>query len=151
MGPEGRAPMKSASESIEIDVPIELVYALLIDFHSYPGFVPSQTRARILEADGDHWRVDFELSVARKLNYVLDLIGEAPHTLTWTLVEGEMMKTNNGGWRLEAIDDKRTRATYSLEVELEGFVPRSITRILVERTLPATLQAFKEEAERRHG
>ena len=65
--------MKSAVRSIDIDVPIDRVYALLVDFHSYPGFVPNQTRARILEAADGRWRVDFQLSVARKLDYVLDL------------------------------------------------------------------------------
>lgn len=144
--------MKSAVRSIDIDVPIDRVYALLVDFASYPDFVPNQTRARVLDAADGRWRVDFQLSVARKLDYVLDLEGEAPTRLTWTLVEGDMMKQNDGGWTLEPIDDgARTRATYRLEVELEGFVPRSVTRILIERTLPATLEAFKKEAERRHG
>lgn len=144
-------PMKSAVRSIEIDVPIDRVYALLVDFRSYPGFVPAQTRADVLEAGDGRWRVDFQLSVARKLDYILDLTGEAPKTLSWTLVEGDMMQKNHGGWTLEPIDDgKRTRATYRLAVELKGFVPRSVTQALVERTLPATLEAFKKEAERRH-
>lgn len=144
--------MKSAVRSIEIDVPPDRVYPVLLDFERYPDFVPNQTRARVLEADEGRWRVAFELSVARKLHYTLDLTGEAPSTLTWTLVEGEMMEANDGGWLLEPIDDgKRTRATYRLAVELAGFVPRSITQALVERTLPATLEAFKKEVERRAG
>ena len=58
-----------------------------------------------------------------------------------TRVPADVSCSNGGG--------ARTRATYRLEVELEGFVPRSVTQILVERTLPATLEAFKKEAERR--
>lgn len=144
--------MKSAARSIEIDVPIDRVYALLVDFPSYPGFVPAQTRADVLEATDGGWRVRFQLSVARKLDYILDLTGESPTGLSWTLVEGDMMEKNDGGWTLEPIDDgRRTRATYGLEVELKGFVPRSVTQGLVERTLPLTLEAFKKEAERRYG
>lgn len=144
--------MKSAVRSIEIDVPIDRVYALLVDVPSYPGFVPAQTRAEVLEASEGRWRVRFQLSVARKLDYILDLTGESPERLSWTLVEGDMMEKNDGGWTLESIDDgRRTRATYELAVELKGFVPRSVTQGLIEKTLPLTLEAFKKEAERRYG
>ncbi len=150
-GPEDRDPMKSAVRSIEIDVPIDRVYALLVDFPRYPGFVPAQTRADVVDAADGRWRVRFQLSVARKLDYTLDLVGEAPTSLSWTLVEGDMMEQNDGGWTLEPLEGgQRTRATYRLEVQLKGFVPRSVTQGLIERTLPLTLEAFKKEAERRY-
>lgn len=138
-----------AGHSVDVDVSLARFYELVTDFESYPSFVPNQSGARILSRDGDRFRVEFELSVAKKLTYVLDLVGTPGRGLRWTLVSGDMMKTNTGGWTLEALGDGRTRATYDIDVALKGFVPRSITRSLIERTLPANLEAFRLEAERR--
>lgn len=144
--------MKSAEHTIEVDVTPDQFYALIIDFERYPDFVPRQTAARVLTAEPEraHWRVAFELQVAKKLRYTLDLQGDPGRSLQWTLVEGEWMTYNVGGWTLEALDGgKRTRAYYRLDVTLGGFVPRTVTNTLVERTLPETLEAFRKEAERR--
>lgn len=142
--------MKSAVRSIDVDVSPERFYALITDFARYPEFVPNQTQARIQSVDGQRWRIEFVLSVARKLTYTLDLVGEPVSSLSWNLVHGDMMKANDGGWSLEPLDGgTRTKATYRLAVELAGFVPRTVANALIEKTLPATLEAFKREAERR--
>lgn len=141
--------MKGASHSIEINASPEEVYEVLVDFEAYPGFVPNQTGARVLSREGDVWRVRFELSVVKKLAYTLELRGTPSLSLRWTLIEGDMMKANEGGWLLLALPDGRTRATYDIAVELKGFIPSSVTNSLVSTTLPANLKAFKDEAERR--
>ncbi len=142
--------MNAARHTVEIDISPERFYALITDFEAYPDFVPNQSGATVLSHDGaDRWRVRFELSVARKLTYTLDLQGVPGERLTWTLLDGDMMKANEGGWTLARSASGGTLATYALEVALKGFVPRSVSRLLVERTLPANMQAFKQEAERR--
>ncbi|MCB9536385.1 MAG: SRPBCC family protein [Myxococcales bacterium] len=141
--------MNAARSAVTVDVPPERLYALITDFDTYPTFVPNQSAVRVLSHEGDRWRVEFELSIVKTLRYTLDLVGEPGRSLSWTLVSGDMMRAMTGGWTLEALPDGRTRATYALDVELKGFVPRSVSRSLVERTLPANLEAFKNEAERR--
>lgn len=141
--------MPEARQSIDIDASPEQVYDLIVDFDAYPSFVPDQSAVRVLERDGDRWRVEFELSVVKKLRYVLDLVGERGRSVRWSLVSGDMMASNEGGWTLEPLEGGGTRATYHIDVELRGFVPRSVARLLIERTLPANVRAFKREAERR--
>jgi coenzyme Q-binding protein COQ10 len=143
--------MAAASHSVIINAPVSAVYQVITDFQSYPDFVPNQSGARVLSQDDQRWRVEFELSVAKKLRYTLDLTGVLDKSLTWTLVQGEMMKENVGGWSLEALPDGRTQATYTLDVALVGFVPRSISNGLIARTLPDNMEAFKREVERRVG
>lgn len=145
----GNSPVNVARQSIEIDVPPQRLYALIVDFERYPGFVPNQSAARVVSHEGNRWRVAFELTVARRLSYTLDLEGVAGERLSWTLVEGDMMRTNEGRWMLEALPGDRTRATYEIEVVLKGPVPGSVSRLLAEHTLPRTLASFKAEAERR--
>jgi ribosome-associated toxin RatA of RatAB toxin-antitoxin module len=141
--------MRGTKQSIEIAATPELVWDVIVDFESYPSFVPNQTGATIIERAEGRWRVEFALSIAKRLRYTLDLEGERGRTLRWHLVDGDMMKENEGGWLLEPLPDGRTRATYDIAVELKGFVPASVTNLLVAQTLPANLQAFKDEAERR--
>lgn len=147
--------MKGAQHSIEISATPEQVWDLIVDFESYPSFVPNQIAARVIsksDPKGDpksEWRVEFELQIAKKLRYTLDLGGERGRSLRWHLVDGDMMKTNEGGWTLTGLPDGTTRATYEISVELKGFVPASVTNLLMQRTLPANLKAFKDEAERR--
>jgi len=142
--------METSRSSIEVDVPPTEFYRVLIDFECYPDFVPNQSKAKVLDTSDDRWRVAFELQVIRRLAYSLDLIGTPGKGLSWTLVKGDMMKKNIGGWLLEETQGGGTLATYEIAVELKGFVPSSITRRLVATTRPANLKAFKAEAERRY-
>jgi coenzyme Q-binding protein COQ10 len=141
--------MKVARAEVEVDVSPERLYALITDFESYPSFVPNQSAARVLVDEPNHWQVAFELSVAKKLHYTLDLVGVPGESLRWTLIEGDMMQATDGGWTLEALGPGRTRAVYEITTVLKGFVPRSVSQALIERTLPANVNAFKLEAERR--
>ena len=141
--------MQTVEQSVEVNVSPERMYQLLIDFESYPDFVPNQSAVRILSSASHRWRIEFELSVVRKLRYTLDLTGEPGKSLRWELVKGDMMKANRGGWTLTPGPDGATIAHYDIDVRFAGFVPRSVSQRLVERTLPSNLNAFKREAERR--
>ena len=70
-----------------------------------------------------------------------------PERMDWTLVKGDFMKRNEGGWRLEALDGGRTRATYRIALALGAIVPESITNRLAAEQLPSTLEAFKSRIE----
>ena len=67
--------------------------------------------------------------------------------MSWSLVSGDMMKVNNGKWTLKDVGGK-TEVTYSLEVELKGFLPGlgMIEKTLVNTNLPLTMKAFGKKA-----
>ena len=141
--------MEAVKQSVEINVSPHRLYEVLTDFEAYPGFVPNQSAVKILQSEDNRWRVQFELSIVKKLTYTLDLVGEPGRSLRWFLVEGDMMKSNTGGWTLEENDAGHTLAKYEIEVLFGGFVPKSVSRSLIQKTLPSNLAAFKQEAERR--
>jgi ribosome-associated toxin RatA of RatAB toxin-antitoxin module len=68
----------------------------------------------------------------------------------WSLDNGDMMKVNNGGWDLQDLGGGRTQVTYTIEVELKGFIPGlgMIEKTLVNTNLPLTLKAFYERAKK---
>jgi len=141
--------VSAAVQTIEIDAPVETVYAVIVDYGRYPEFLPEIENAEVVQRDGDTVDVQFSLNLIKRLTYTLRLVGEPDRGVSWTLVEG-MFQTNDGGWNLEALDGGRTRATYRIEVAVGVFVPGSITKRLVGSTLPTTLAAFKARAEEAH-
>ena len=141
--------MSTVELSVEVNVLPEDFYEVLIDFERYPDFVPNQTRVSIIESHGNEWTVEFELQAVKRLVYVLKLSGQPGRSLNWVLLDGQMMKTNVGGWALTSSGEGTTLATYTIDVTLDGFVPRSVSDRLIQNILPRNLEAFKNEAERR--
>jgi ribosome-associated toxin RatA of RatAB toxin-antitoxin module len=146
--------MPSLQTTVDVDVPPAALMAIVTDFASYPRFLPDMEDAVVLRGpepgDGTpEWTVRYAVRVIKRLEYTLRLWQPTPLELRWSLVEG-VFKTNNGGWRLEPLDGGvRTRAHYDIELDVGMFVPGSVMKTLVERGLPATMQAFKTRAEAR--
>ncbi len=141
--------MPAAHRSIVVKVPVERFMAVVTDFDAYPRFLPEMEESTVLRHDGDVWVVRFAVRVVRRLEYTLRLEKLSPTRLRWSLVDG-MFKANNGGWDLaEAGGGAHTQADYHIGLELGMFVPGSVMKTLVESSLPATLEAFRKEAEAR--
>lgn len=139
--------MPVAQRSIEIDVPPAALMRVICDFAAYPRFLPDMVDVTVLRAEPTRWTVKYALRIIRRVEYTLDHVREGDTRLRWALVEGAF-KSNNGGWELEPLDGgTRTRATYTLDIDIGMFVPGSVLKTLLEQNLPATLAAFKRRAE----
>jgi coenzyme Q-binding protein COQ10 len=139
--------MAGASKSIEINAPMEKVFSVITDYEKYPEFLDEQSGAKVISRNGNVVECSFKLKVIKEIEYKLRLVETPPSGLSWTLIKGEMMKENNGGWKLEDLGNGKTRATYSIEIGLGMLVPKSVATMLAEQTLPKTLEAFKKRAE----
>jgi coenzyme Q-binding protein COQ10 len=140
--------MAGASKSIEINAPIEKVYSVITDYEKYPEFLDEQTGAKLLSKKGNVAEVEFKLKVVKEISYKLRLTEQPGVGLSWVMISGEMMKSNDGGWKLEALGADKTKATYSADIGLGMLVPKSIANMLIEQTLPKTLEAFKKRCEK---
>ena len=139
--------MPSATREIEIDVTPEELMGVITDFESYPEFIPEMVSARIVRQHGDTWEVAFGIHVVRRLDYTLKLIRVSPTRIEWKLVSG-VFKSNEGSWNLIALEGgTRTHAEYSVDIQVGMFLPGSLVRSLVGKTLPAMLAKFKDRAE----
>ncbi len=114
------------------------------DFESYPEFLPRMRRARIALQDGDQVEVDFRLSFVRQLDYTLRLQRQ-PLLLSWTLVRG-FFRQNEGSWTLQPVEGG-VLATYRIQLQPNGYVPRAVLNSLLRHELPQTLAQFKARAE----
>lgn len=140
--------MAGASRTVTIKAPIEKVWSVVTDYEKYPEFLAEQTTVKVKSRTGNVVEAVFGLKLMMEIKYTLRLTETAPTKMSWTMLEGQMMKSNEGGWTLEAISPTETRATYSIEVALKGLVPKSVSTGLIDSTLPKTMEAFKARAEK---
>ncbi len=143
--------MAGAIHSVIIDCSRDDFYSVILDYETYPEFLPDMEDVRVVARDGRTVDVHFTLNLVKQLRYILRLV-ESPdrYGLDWTLLEGPFKK-NAGGWQLEEAEGGRTHASYTIEVSVGVFLPGTLVNKLVGQTLPATLKAFKERAEALHG
>lgn len=139
--------MPGATRSIVITAPMDKLFAVIADYQSYPQFLPEVKSIRISKRLGSEVDVHYEIEVLKKIRYTLRLKEEPPNLISWTFVQGELMRDNRGRWLLEPAGEGKTKATYSIEMKLGPLVPKSIVNVLVDSSLPKMLEAFKKRAE----
>jgi len=140
--------MAGAQRSIIVNVPPEKLFDVVTDYERYADFLPEVKSVKV-ERSGTTASVHYEVSLMKTIKYSLKMTEERPHRVRWSLIKGEFMKENNGSWELKPAGEGKTEATYSIEVGVGPLVPKSITSLLVDQSLPSMLEAFKKRAESR--
>ena len=142
--------MARAERTEVFDVPVEKLYQAIIDYKSYPKFVDGMKSVEIQKESSDGATVKFNLSLIKEISYTLKLNHILNKEVSWSFVSGDLMKINNGKWLLKDLGQARTEVTYSLEVELKGFLPGlgMIEKTLVSTNLPSNMKAFAKRAAR---
>lgn len=110
----------TGSSTAEIDAPLDRVWALVQDVESAPEWQGGLKSMHALERDGDGRATRCEAETDAKVKTVKSIVRftyEGPDTLRWTQEKGDL-KSVDGSWTLEDLGGERTRATYSLEVDL---------------------------------
>jgi uncharacterized membrane protein len=143
------------SASIDIDAPIDEVYAVAADVEHSPRWQPEIKEARVLERDaaGNQVLVHTETDAkVRTLKSVLRFSYDEPHALSWSQEDGDL-KAVDGAWEFEDVGDGRTRATYSMTVDLGrmlGMVIRGpLVGVLKGQLIESMPEKLKRDVERR--
>lgn len=140
--------MAGASRSIVVNAPPEKVFDIVVDYDRYPEWLTEVKRIHTSARQGGevkvHYEVDFKIKTIR---YIILAREERPKRMSWSFVEGEVMKDNKGSWVLEPEGEGRTKVTYSVDVTVGPLVPKSILNALVDQSLPKMLESLKRRAE----
>jgi coenzyme Q-binding protein COQ10 len=139
--------MPAAEQKIIINASPEQCFSIIIDYEKYPEFLSEMRSVSIERREEDFALVAFELDLMMRVQYTLRLFEDRPNLVRWSLEYANIMKVNNGKWKLREVDKGVTEATYSLDLVLKGLVPKSVTTKLAVKTLPKTLEAFKARIE----
>jgi carbon monoxide dehydrogenase subunit G len=107
------------SASVEIDAPLEDVWALVQDVLAAPEWQGGLDKMTSLErdADGRPTLVETENDIkVKRVKARVRFSYEGPTLLAWTQEKGDM-KSVDGAWELEDLGDGRTRASYRLDAD----------------------------------
>jgi coenzyme Q-binding protein COQ10 len=140
--------MAKAERTETFDVSCEKFYQAITDYKSYPDFVDGMKSVEIIKSSSEDATVKFKLSLIKEVTYTLNLKHIPNKEISWSLVSGDMMKVNNGGWKLKDLGNGKTEVTYHLEVELKGFLPGlgMVEKTMVSTNLPMNMKAFAKRA-----
>jgi hypothetical protein len=141
------------SASAEIAAPIADVFAIAADVEGSPRWQPEIKLAECVDRDqaGNQILVRTETDAkVRTLASTLRFSYDEPTRISWEQQAGDL-KSVSGGWELEDLGEQRTRATYSLNVDLGrmlGMVIRGpvvgVLRGQLIESRPGKLKSFVE-------
>nr|WP_300045476.1 SRPBCC family protein [uncultured Nocardioides sp.] len=141
---------EQTSSSIVVDAPPADVMAVIADFESYPEWAKGVQKAEIVEpGTGDRAdQVYFALDVSPiKDEYTLAYDWDGDREVTWTLVEGNMLRALDGAYTLVDQGDGSTEVTYRLALDVSipliGMLKRKGEKILID----AALKGLKKRVE----
>lgn len=107
------------SASVEIEAPLERVWAAVEDVLSAPEWQGGLDGLTALEHDGEDrpTLVEAENDIkVRRIKSHVRFSYDGPKRLSWKQEKGDM-KSVEGSWELEELGKGRTRATYTLDAD----------------------------------
>ncbi|HEX3223794.1 MAG TPA: SRPBCC family protein [Nocardioides sp.] len=138
------------TSSIVIDASPGQVMAVIADFPAYPTWAKGVTVADVVSEfpDGRAEQVFFTLDVSPiKDEYTLEYVWSGDDHVTWTLVEGKMLRALDGAYILTDLGNGSTDVTYRLALDvaipLIGMLKRKGEKILID----AALKGLKKRVE----
>ncbi len=129
------------TSSIRISAPAAAVMAVIADFESYPSWATGVKRAEVVQsgADGRAEQVQFALDASPiKDEYTLSYEWDDDRQVTWTLVQGRVLKGMDGAYLLDETGDE-TEVTYQLAVDVAipmiGMLKRKAEKVIIDTAL----------------
>ena len=133
---------EQTTSSIVIDAAPAEVMTVIADFPAYPEWAKGVTTAEVVaeNADGSAEQVFFVLDVSPiKDEYTLAYQWEGEQAVTWSLVEGKMLRALDGAYLLRDRGDGSTEVTYRLSLDVSipliGMLKRKGEKILIDTAL----------------
>lgn len=133
---------EQTTSSIVVDAPPAQVMAVIADFEAYPRWAKGVRRVEIVDpgTGGRAHQVFFALDVSPiKDEYTLAYTWDGDRQVTWTLVEGKMLRSLDGAYVLRDRGDGTTEVTYRLALDVSipliGMLKRKGEKILIDTAL----------------
>ncbi|OAA28283.1 Polyketide cyclase / dehydrase and lipid transport [Frankia sp. EI5c] len=140
-----------AESSIVIEARPAVVMGTIADIAAYPTWVGQIEEAEILEVgpEGRPRQARFRINaVVVKDEFVNEYTWKGDEQVTWSLVSGQAMSAQDGGYTLRDLGDGRTEVTYELTVELKVKLPGLLRRKIQGGIVDAALKDLKKHVEK---
>lgn len=141
--------MAQASRTEIVDVEINKLYDVIVDFAKYPEFVDGVSGIKVLAQNDKEAKVEYSLNVIKTFKYIINTKMERPTRVSWVLDSGDIFKKNDGSWLLKDLGNGKTEVTYSLEIDVKMFAPGAVINALTTKNLPIMMESFFKRAKTR--
>jgi ribosome-associated toxin RatA of RatAB toxin-antitoxin module len=133
---------EQTTSSIVVDAEPASIMAVISDFDAYPSWAQGVKKAEVVEqgSNGRPEKVYFELDASPiKDAYTLAYDWRGDEAVTWTLVEGRMLKAMDGAYELAPRGNGSTEVTYRLAVDISipmiGMLKRKAEKVIIDTAL----------------
>ena len=131
-----------------VDASSDVVWEVVTDLANYPAWTDGLIAVEVLAEDdagyplSARFRVDAKLAeVTYTLAYDYD-----ETAMRWTLTDGEIITQLDGSYEIVALDDARTRVTYTLEADIDLPLPTILKRRQARTILEQGLDGLARRA-----
>ena len=131
---------EQTTSSINIEAAPAAVMDVIADFEAYPSWAQGVKKAEPVEGGERPKQVYFELDASPiKDAYTLAYDWDGDQGVSWSLVEGKMLKAMDGAYLLEDRGDGTTEVTYRLAVDISipmiGMLKRKGEKVIIDTAL----------------
>ena len=133
---------EQTTSSIVIAAEPSAVMEVIGDFPAYPQWATGVKKADVVAEGPEGWaeKVFFVLDVSPiKDEYTLAYEWDGYDAVTWTLVEGKMLRSLDGAYLLKDLRNGSTEVTYRLSLDVSipliGMLKRKGEKILIDTAL----------------
>lgn len=133
---------EQTTSSIVVQAAPGAVMDVIADFPAYPAWVKGMKTAETLATgpDGRAEKVRFVLDVPPiKDDYTLAYVWDGDRKVSWTLVDGTLLRTLDGAYVLRDLGNGSTEVTYQLSLDVSipliGMLKRKGEKLLIETAL----------------
>lgn len=138
--------MAQAKRTEVVDVEINKLYDVIVNYAKYPDFVDGVSSIKVLSQNETAAKVEYEINLIKSFKYIINTTHKRPTNVSWALESGDIFKKNDGSWTLKDLGNGKTEVTYALEVDLKMFAPGAILKGLTEKNLPIMMNSFFKRA-----
>lgn len=142
----GKLVMTEVHTEATFEGSLHQVFEGVKSYADYPEFVPGVMKTEVLppKVEGSSCQVRYEINVVKKFHYVLNMFEESPHTISWTLADSNIMKSNSGRWSFKEEDSGSVHADYQVEATFRGLVPKKLTDQVAKASIPGLIQGIQK-------
>jgi coenzyme Q-binding protein COQ10 len=138
--------MATASRTEIVDVDINKLYDVIVDYAKYADFVDGVSSTKVISQSETSAKVEYSVNMIKSFKYTLATTQVRPTKVSWVLDSGDLFKKNDGQWLLKDLGGGKTEVTYTLEVDFKMFAPNSILTALTQKNLPVMMESFFKRA-----
>lgn len=125
---------------------ITKVFKAISSYDKYIKYLQQVSEIDVMKPTekGSVCKVAYKINIIKEIFYTLNMYHDEPNKIWWELDESNLMKKNSGSWEFKKRSDNETIAIHTIDVDIKGFVPRSLLDKVSKAQIPAMMESMQK-------